>query len=85
MIMAFLRNQKSKTPYVVVEITVLLLVIFFSFKGMITFHSYYGSPCIPLSQHEGEKEQEKEQVGLNRVFLLVFLWSEHKSLKSNKI
>ena len=31
-----------------VEKTVLLLVIeiFFSFMGMITFHSHYGSPCM---------------------------------------
>ena len=45
--MEYFGNQKSKTPFVVNTKTALILVIegFFSFKGMITFHSHYGSPC----------------------------------------
>ena len=68
--MEFLVNQKSKTPYIVVEKTVLLLVIerFFSFKGMITFHSYYGSPCrsatlgIQEELHFGSQQNSRNEI-----------------------
>ena len=46
--MEFLGNQKSKTPYVVVEKNSFAFSdreIFFSFKGKITVQRYYGTPC----------------------------------------